>query len=212
MLDMVRNAIPELGQALLGNDYEGLEAPEFLAGGLYDLSEFLARRAPDRQHHGMLGGEYGYGQEFQNDVFEMFPFFWGDCGCGHEDAEGAWADAHPHADSCYQCELERRTDAAGDGSPGVSSIANLLAEEWGLPELGCAVHCTCGRDAVYAAWLAEHAHDPRCGVARPNFAHVGSGLRVSWYKYIGRSMTCNQPVTKQAWATILEECRASVRD
>ncbi len=30
---------------------------------------------------GCLGGEFGYGADFVNEVFSMFPYYWGDCAC-----------------------------------------------------------------------------------------------------------------------------------
>lgn len=64
-----------------------------------------------------------------------------------------WARAHPHGRHCYQTELARRGygndvgaccfDPTVTGFPG---LADALAVEWGLPDFGCATHCTCGRD------------------------------------------------------------------
>jgi len=54
-----------------------------VSSGLYKLSEILGRRNPAEQVHGFLGGEWGYSQKFENDVFMMNPFCWcdqGDCG------------------------------------------------------------------------------------------------------------------------------------
>lgn len=52
-----------------------------ISEGLYRLSEILGKKNPDEQHHGFLGGEWGYGQNFENDVFMMRPF----CRCDKED-------------------------------------------------------------------------------------------------------------------------------
>ena len=47
----------------------------------------LTRRIWERDHagepyeYGLLGGEFGYGAEFANDVFVMRPFWWGKCTC-----------------------------------------------------------------------------------------------------------------------------------
>ncbi len=180
----------------------------YVASGLYELSEALGALDPEAQSYGFLGGEWGYGQDFVNDVFEMWPYFWGDCDCGHEEAEGAWCQKHDHTPDCYHAVLWGRVDA-GESS---MDIAPQMAKDWGLPYAGCAVHCTCGATKLYEAWAAEHQHDARCSVARPNFAHQASGLEVRWYKYIGRSMDLNREVTEREWTSILAGCIASVHN
>lgn len=52
-----------------------------LTDKLYDLTEQIALNTKADVAHGVLGGEYGYGADFENDVFKMHPFCW----CGRED-------------------------------------------------------------------------------------------------------------------------------
>lgn len=92
----------ELGQMCFGNKWEGCDAPDHVSEDLYRLSELLATRRPEQQAHGLLGGEFGYGQHFENSVFEMHPYFWGECECGFEAREATWSESHPHAPHCYQ--------------------------------------------------------------------------------------------------------------
>ena len=109
---------------------------------LVALTEAISKRDPDLLAHGALGGEFGYGARYENDVFVMRPFYWGDCDCGADDADAE----RPHADTC----------------------AILL----------------------------------------PNFLHKKSGLRVCWYKWIGRDMEIeNAPAELSA---IFAECLASL--
>lgn len=49
-----------------------------LSNRLYKLSELLAKKNPNKQYYGLLGGEFGYGQEFENTVFKMHPYCWCD--------------------------------------------------------------------------------------------------------------------------------------
>lgn len=118
-----------------------------VSNGLYELSETLGTLNPDAQSHGFLGGEWGYGQDYRNDVFEMFPFWWGDCDCD---------------------------ESTPDDSPTI-------------------------------------VHVEGCDGGRPNFLHYASGLRVDWYKYIGRGMELSKEVTAVEWASILEDCFDSLR-
>lgn len=124
---------PTMTQMFRGAKWETCDAPDFIAEGLYRLSETLGRRKPEAQSHGLLGGEWGYGQDFANDTFEMFPYWWDDCDCGFEERETAWLAANPHAADCYQTQLAalrairdytspRRGDpiAALFGQPGVN--------------------------------------------------------------------------------------------
>lgn len=65
---------------------------------LVNLTEFIHKTVAPGEPYGYgLGGPYGYGIEFENDTFEMHPFWWGDCTCGVEvDGE---AD-EPHMPTC----------------------------------------------------------------------------------------------------------------
>lgn len=70
-----------LGQLVCGNPWGALDFGgllDYVSGELYVLSEMLGRKNPDDQAHGCLGGEWGYGQDFKSDVFEMHPYWWGD--------------------------------------------------------------------------------------------------------------------------------------
>jgi hypothetical protein len=51
-------------------------ADDELTQAIYRLSGRLGKLYPEKQKHGLLGGEYGYGQDFENDVFLMHSFCW----------------------------------------------------------------------------------------------------------------------------------------
>lgn len=61
----------------------------FASEKLRGLTEKIARFAPDNLMGGFLGGRYGYGCEFKNDVFEMRPFSYADCACDEPDEQCA---------------------------------------------------------------------------------------------------------------------------
>lgn len=44
----------------------------------------------------------------------------------------------------------------------------------------------------------------------PNFHHYRTGLKVWWYKHIGRSEEANQEMSFMEWAHIVEECVGSL--
>lgn len=174
-----------------------------VSGSLRRLTETIARTGVEPSA-GLLGGEFGYGCDYENDVFVMWPFWWGDCDCGRDEAEYAFEEMNPHLDTCYQIELKRRT---GAGDNWIGDECRKLAAEWGLPEVGCAVHCTCGAHERWTAWAESHPHAPRCSEGRPNFEHKPSGSVVRWYKYIGRSMEID---IRGEWTQILGDCLASL--
>lgn len=228
-----KNYEPGLAQALVGNAFGKYEA-DHLADQLYELSKALAIRDAAAQRHGALGGEYGYGQTFQNEVFEMRPYYWGDCGCGYEDRESAWSKENRHRETCYQHALREARRAAGliyDYS--VDYSAQMVAEDrkyktydakrkaetllyqkltnrFDLPMEGSAVHCTCDHETLWRQWSAANHHDQKCGIVAPNFRYIPSGLEIRWYKYIGRGMSANLKITAEAFGEISEACVRSL--
>lgn len=92
-----------------------------IARDLYDLSHALGELRPEAQAHGLLGGEWGYGQHFNNDVFEMHPFYWGDCECGAEDRIDEWFKANGHNAGCSEspcgCSFAERQRAVCTANP-----------------------------------------------------------------------------------------------
>lgn len=186
--------------------------------GLYEISKALCLQNPEAQAHGALGGEYGYGQEFQNDVFEMHPFWWGDCDCGFDQKDDEWCEANPHTDDCYQTRLGKSCFVEGseylylDGHGwDVCDCAKTLCKEMGLsyPE-NSIFHCTCNINDDYAEWLKDNDHESSCSLVIPNFKHYESGLEIKWYKYIGRSMEANMELPHLEWLKIVEECLCTI--
>lgn len=45
---------------------------------------------------------------FENAVFRVQPYYWGDCECSYEASEAAWSKANSHGAECYQTELYGR--------------------------------------------------------------------------------------------------------
>lgn len=160
-----------------------------------------------------LGGEFGYGVEFTNDVFEMHPFWWGECECGFEAAELDMIEANPHRPDCfsirYQAE-EARLLKDMISWPAVLDRMTAWAKAQGYAAApsGMAGHCDCGAEATYLAWSASHGHDPACPSVRPNF-RCGE-LEVRWYKWIGRDMEMEPLVSEAAWIQLFGRCLASL--
>jgi hypothetical protein len=200
---------------------------------LVHLTEYIWRKHHVGESYGYgLGGEFGYGVEFENDVFAMFPFYWGECECGWDQLEEGLEEL-AHDQPCYQTELTARFEADGLGydretwqprNPDLSyeerrqredAIYGELTAEYALPRAGCAVHCTCTRRARWKAQfdavkLGPNGHAETCPTMRPNFLHKNSGLRIDWYKWIGRDTKPSRDVAPAEWRAIFDECVASI--
>jgi hypothetical protein len=171
------------------------------------LTKAIEDKTGDETGYG-LGGRHGYGGHWNSAVFEMRPYYWGDCDCGYDELESEWCETHSHSDTCYQAELKREQIAAGgkvhpkwgwvDWPEGLSWDRRRAIEDAIYDKLcakfkrsrkfGCAVHCTCSYQREWKKWAKINRHEPTCTPELPNFLHRASGLEVRWYKYIGRGM------------------------
>ncbi len=88
-----------------------------------------------------------------------------------------------------------------------------------------AISDTAGDDSIYGynietpafrmtrfCWCDEDTC-PYCGPEREsNFEHKRTGIKIWWYKYIGRDMLieANSEMTAKEWNSILKECLDSI--
>lgn len=199
-----------------------------ISNSLRRLTEKIHKaRLSERAVCGIFGGEWGYGTDYENDVFEMH---WDRqhprCRCG--------ASRPKHLDTCARSEervgewISDRLTYAHEKMGNPCSFADLgngferFQAERPFPS------CSCGEEF---AWRARnpgiepnddddgfeephpsdftHARDCDWSVLyRPNFTHKPSGSTVRWYKYIGRSMKCDLTAD---WHVIIRECMESIR-
>jgi hypothetical protein len=224
---------PEFGQHLHNNvepqELDLGEHERYVSNRLYALSEALGLRNPTNQSHGLLGGTWGYGQDYTNDVFEMHPYWWGDCTCGMEGQVVAWEQANPHPPGCVyhyvSSKMEEIRETKGmkegliTGSPREKAEAAFVEElrarfphmvpvgEQGW--LGQVFDlCDCGQRARYEEFARAHRCKDDCRLALPNF-RCGD-VEISWYKYIGRSMSVNRQVSRGELEDMFEKCFASL--
>lgn len=167
---------------------------------LRNLTREIDARGLAERGAGALGGVYGYGCDYENDVFLMHRYCWceeRDCPwCGSCNGSGRKEE---HRKDCYTARLDvirnRHWDEARYryGS-AYAKERTALCVEMGLDtERGSEVHCTCDLPARFDACECDYHQGRgafRFGKAAeaPNFWHKPTGIRVRWYKYIGRGM------------------------
>lgn len=174
---------------------------------------------------GFLGGMHGYGAHYKNDIFEMRPFYWGDCICDYDTLRDEWENNNKHDDECYQTVFRNMhyvdypnsydyKEGHGwvSGERGCTCIEDTCAIFKIDPEApGGFVHCTCMHDINYANFLKTISHSDECEMDKPNFKHYTSGIEVEWYKYIGRSMEYDQDIPVEKWVEVFKQCMESIK-
>jgi hypothetical protein len=167
----------ELGNMIFGNSRGQYPVPRDWEDEVRRLFEEIEKQ--DREFN-----NYPY-QEYENDVFHIFPYYWGDCTCGFEDIQYKIEGELAHRPDCYQTRLKEEKlrngfvrEKAGnielvtapDGNSFDSrlfkywrdlenKIQERLCEEFGLSfPHGAAVHCTCDYDERYGQILAEKGY------------------------------------------------------
>lgn len=210
-----------------------------LSQGLYALSEILVRSETVESFGMGMAGPYGYGVDYENDVFKMHPYCWCErdtclwcakrCGCklrhcgyyldGREVSkreQDAW-----HATIVKPIPWEapgqsfdtRGTSAYKKAERAFDAYVKERDARSG--RIFRALIHTCQHKMFYSQpediW-AVYAPQPYPESA-PHFWHKASGLRAWWYKSIGRDMQTNRPDLKgEEWARIYRECLDSLPD
>jgi len=168
--------------------------------------------------------------EYENDVFSIFPYYWGECTCGfdyHEFKE-------EHRDHCYQTEYKREQLKHGwiqkeywlDRPPHLDykqaeklddEIREKLCRRFRLEfPAGSGVHCTCDMDERYTQWLREIGYPDGCRddclLVKPNFHYKPTDYRLKWYKYPLRDSYANQDLDVKEFRQIIDHCLESLEE
>ena len=205
----------ELGNMCFGNSRGSYSVDRELQEGFYSFLEVM----------GFDGHGYKNGHDewvFENDVFRVQPYYWGDCQCGFEGRAEEWHEANPHGDDCYQTELRQMEIEAGihytcDDRLEYDEYRKIqdkiyagLMDKHNKPREGCAVHCTCYKEAAADKWFSENDHAKDCLIATPNFTFKPTALEISWYKYPLRDSYSNQEFTREMMHEIMPICVQSL--
>ena len=205
----------ELGNIIFGNSRGSFHVDRNLQDGFYNHLESM--------------GFDGYGNNpskddwvFENDIFRMQPYYWGDCSCDYEFLEEKFHKENTHDESCYFFRLKAEQIATGihwtsdslmdynEKQKIKDSIYKDLTKEYNLPMQGCAVHCTCYKDADSEKWYSENHHKDGCFIDTPNFTFKPTGFTLNWYKYPLRDSYSSSELTKELMDEMMYICRGSL--
>lgn len=177
-----------------------------------------------------LGMDF-YPTEFDNSIFTIRGYCWGDCSCGYEDKEYKWSDENKHSESCYQnyvrkLKLENGWEEEGDflGTPKFfykntdwrkleDAIYKNACKKFNIPYnkgYGSAVHCTCNHQSNWIKFCEENNHKEDCIIILPNFLYKPTGFEIRFYKYPFRDSYMNQDLSVEEIKNIFKECIKSI--
>ena len=154
-----------------------------------------------------------YTDHFENAVFRVAPFYWGDCTCGFDEKEWRCDEANPHHINCWSERFER---AAQANSRDFHAQQKWAADN-GWPTIdgklkpGVAVYCDCGKAEERKAWRLDNKHDSKCPIAIPNFIYKPTNFMATWYKYPFRGAMANRELSAAELVKIVQHCMESVR-
>jgi hypothetical protein len=195
--------------------------------GLVTLTEAICKATGEESGYG-LGGRYGYGENFENSVFMMHRFCWCErtdckwcdddaCGCPNPEpkffVDGKEVTSDEHWEANKHIVGECPHDVAEYGTPEYEAADALFKQRCAERDRRLRmVHQDRIHTCAPVGMMANRARSEDYGVPQraPNFWHKPSGLRVWWYKWIGRDMEVlgAEDVDLNA---IFTECLASLR-
>lgn len=197
-----------------------------ISKSLYFLSETLSR-GMNHEGGGFLGGRFGYGADYENDVFLMHHFCWCEkddclwcvgCRCPH-DRDEVWLDGervheswHEVAERMFNVPLP--WEVAKNGTPEYRAAdkkfnAVMRERDRRLKHIYSAITHVCQPAGMIENRKRGKTSKPP--QTAPNFWHKPTGFKVWWYKWIGRDMEVNKNKLKfEEWVSILRDCFKSL--
>lgn len=190
-----------------------------LAQGLYLLSETIIRGLLPEERHGGLGGDFGYGAEYENDTFRMHPYCWceeesclwcsGACGCPDPKAEyfldekpvNDWSKANDALLGPWRKKMPRTKSQQADFDAAIAERDRRL-----VTIFPARTH-TCEPKGLMSD--RPRGTDWRPSQLAPHFWHKPSGFKVWWYKWIGRDMH-HREIPHEEWLHIWTACMESI--
>jgi len=193
------------------------EGGDSLSEAIYALSEILIRGKFPEKRGGLFAGDFGYAVDYENETFLLHPDYQdAECSCGC-DKEYGNADLESHEANCANSIIRAKLDA-WPATPLLDLMVRWDLEKRLTDRVAASLNskgrygCTCGREAIRMAWLADHGHDPTCMLTLPNFRYKATHFEVNWYKYIGRDMRPSSQLSGEEFHAIFKACWESIPD
>jgi len=163
--------------------------------------------------------------EFENGVFYVTPYYWGECTCGWDfiDNDHERLRNLEHRPECYQTEYDRIEEMTRGDLAEELRLLKPIFEKYGWDTTeddwwySCAGHCTCDyidryKEIIddYAREFGRKGHDPDCLLVRPNFYYKPIGFGIRWYKHPLRDAYMNKNISFKEFRKIINSCIESI--
>jgi hypothetical protein len=147
---------------------------------------------------------------FENEVFSIFPYYWGECTCGNANAIDKFEEEYNHSADCFLTkvtEFENSLEANGVKrcSPEWYNRVEAFVVASGLEG------CTCGFEEKYDKFVEEHPHTAECLLVKPNFLYKPTGYEINWYKYPLRDSYANKKLSFRQFSEMVDACIKSLK-
>jgi hypothetical protein len=162
------------------------------------------------------------GCSFVNNIFEIHPYYFGQCLCNYRQKYQEYIQTNPHKNDCFMVELNVLNDAFKN-HPQYYSNNKLKAERANEERKLCMAHkvnykdgknlsevCNCGIHVQFSSF--NHQHETGCPVILPNFWFKSeeNPIKIFWYKTYFRDSTCTKNLTLEEFRNIVGVCLNSV--
>lgn len=188
----------------------------FLNTSLRKITEILLEVHGHEWRGGALGGKYGYGVDFENDIFMMHGYCW----CEKEDCN--WCVAC-HCTFIYFIDGEQADwQTYYDTKAAIQEKYRCAQKDRACFKQGVEYqsfkerHPEAYKETIERTYYK--ANDPICKrcetknfVALPNFHHKESDFKVWWYKWIGRDFEYSNP-NEVDIEKVMKECIENLRN
>jgi hypothetical protein len=206
----IKVILPERSEDLISND-------------LRKLTKAVCKKIGDEGYNYGLGGQYGYGEDFENDTFMLHRYCW----CEKDDCP--WCTGCDCPDTAFHYFV--------DGKPVDDEQYHKVFYDTGYDEMQvCKWDTSEYRKAEREFYRKIKIRNQRCSQTKddicdfckhegiykrfggdpyklgaPHFWYKPTNFKVWWYKYIGRDMQYNRNITEKQWTDISKECIKSLK-
>jgi hypothetical protein len=206
----VKVILPERSQDLISND-------------LRKLTKAICKKT-GADGSGGLGGEYGYGVNYENDIFMFHPYCWcekddcpwcGGCDCP-ETAFHYFIDGKPidyeeycqiFTDTGYEALQDTKYGTAEYLDAKVAFDRKIKIRNQRCSQTKDDICDFCRHEGIFKKF-GSNPH----GQSAPNFWYKPTNFQVWWYKWIGRDMRYSRKITEKQWTDIFKECIKSLKE